>query len=235
MRKLILASLLVSTLPFALNAQVSAQPRDTTISVSITRTGRATADRVSFYLGVEGVGENAQLALDRLQTKFKLVQDTIKRSSTNVQIDPPTVIGVASGGQNVYPPQPNPIMVARGLMRVTVTKVADISQIQLAASAAGVSITGTPLYESSQVDAVWQSKISEALVAARAAADISATAQGYKLGALLTTNVGGGSQLQPFQQQQQINFDSRNSFVQVINPDVPVNATVTITYLVIRK
>lgn len=234
MRKLLVASLLLVGSPIVLKAQ-NTIVRDTTISVSITRTARATADRVSFYLGVEGIGENAQASLERLQAKFKLVQDTIKRVSSNVTIDPPTVVGVATSSQNMYPPQNNALMIARGMMRVNVSKIADISQVQLAATAAGASVSGTATYESSQIDAVWHSKIAEALAAARAAAEISATAQGYKLGSLLSTNVSGGPQTQPFQQQQQINFDSRNAYVQVMAPDVPVNAMVTITYLIQRK
>lgn len=68
----------------------------------------------------------------------------------------------------------------------------------------------------------------------RAAAEVSAEAQGYKLGRLLTMSVSGGPQ-QSFQQQIQLNFDARNSYNQMFTPDIVVNATVAATYLLLHK
>ena len=55
MRKMLVLAVAIAATPLVTTAQL--QPRDTTISVNITRSGCAPADRVSLYFGVEGIGE----------------------------------------------------------------------------------------------------------------------------------------------------------------------------------
>lgn len=233
MRKLLALAVAAVIAPIALSAQT--QPRDTTISVSITRTGRAPADRTTFYFGIEALAESTPSAVDRLQAKIKAVQDTIKRVSPTSTTDGAVVMGVIAGGQGTYPPPQGPVWIARAVLRVNVNKIADLPSLQSAANVAGASINGGASFESSQLDAVWKAKVAEAVDAAHSAAQISAAAQGYKLGSLLTMNLSGGPQNFGFQQPQ-LNFDSRNSsYTPLSAPEVVVNAVVTVTYLLVRK
>ena len=89
-------------------------------------------------------------------------------------------------------------------------------------------------YESNATEAVWKAKAAEALESARLTAEQSASTHGYTLGRLLTMNVGGGPQA-VFQQQTQLNFDARNNYAPMFAPEILVNATVSATYLLVKK
>ncbi|MEO7995957.1 MAG: SIMPL domain-containing protein [Gemmatimonadaceae bacterium] len=233
MRQLLALAVAAVIAPIALTAQT--QPRDTTVTVSITRTGRAPADRMTFYLGIEALAESTPAAIDRLQAKIKSVQDTIKRVSPSSTTDAAVMVGVAAGGQGNYPPAQGSVWVARAVLRVNVNKIADLTALQSAANVAGASVNGGAAYESSQLDAVWKAKVAEAIEAARGAAQASATAQGYKLGSLLTMSLNGGPQNLQFQPPQ-LNFDSRNySYTPLTAPEVVVNSVVNVTYLLVRN
>ena len=239
MRKLLaLAVLIASTplTPFAQQAQIitGIPVRDTTITVSITRNGRAPADRASLYFGVEAIGETVSASLERLQIKLKAMQDSAKRVSPTAQIDLPVVLGAAPSVQNGYPPPQSPLSVARAAIRVTVSKLTDLPLLQTAMSQAGATMNAGVSYESSTIETTWKAKTAEALQSARTTAELSATAQGYTLGRLLTMSVNGGPQ-QTFQQQVQLNFDARNNYSPMIAPEITVNATVNATYLLVTK
>ncbi len=224
-------------LPLTASAQqlsVVPSPRDTTLAVSVTRTGRAPADRASLHFGVEAVGETSPAAIARLQEKLKTVLDSVRRASPTSRADAPFVLGVAPTSQNGFPQGATPVHLARAAVRVNVMKLSDLPTLQLAAAAAGALMSSAPSYESTTVDSVWQVKVTEALAAARASAQTAAAAQGYTLGRMLTMNIGGGPQ-QTFQQPTSLNFDTRNGFVQVSVQEVSVTATVGVTYLLVKK
>ena len=232
MRKVLALAALIAAVPFTASAQV--QPRDTTVVVSITRTGRAPADRASFYLGVEALAETTPLAIERLQAKLKAILDTVKRASATTQTDVPVVMGVGPSAPSGYPQPSSQVMIARAAVRVTVSRLTELPAVQLAAGAAGAVMSAAPQYESSLVESVWRAKTAEAQTSARAAAEMSADAQGYNLGRLLTINVSGGPQ-NTFQQQTQLNFDPRNNYSPMFAPDIMINATVSVTYLLVKK
>ena len=225
--------------PVAAAAQVvpviSGIPRDTTINVNITRTARASADRVSLYLGAETIAENTTVAMERLQAKIKAILDSVKRASPTSTADIPIILGAGPSINQGYPQPTTPLYQARAAVRITVSKMTDLPPMQLAAASAGALMSGAPQYESSSIDAVWKAKSAEALVAARAAAEASADAAGYKLGRMLSMNVSGGPQNNGFQQQVQLNFDQRNNYSPVYVPDLMVNASVSATYLLVKK
>jgi uncharacterized protein YggE len=234
MRKVLALAVAIAAAPLAASAQQLQLPRDTTIVVSITRTGRAPADRVSLYFGVESVAETTPLAIDRLQSKIKAILDSVKRASPSTQADVPVVLGAGPAAPNGYPAPNSPVFTARAAVRVTVSKLTELPTLQLAAASAGAMMSGAPQYESSTIEGVWKTKSAEALTSARAAAEASADAQGYKLGRMLSMNVSGGPQ-NAFQQQAQLNFDPRSTYSQLFSPDVIVNATVSATYLLVKK
>jgi uncharacterized protein YggE len=233
MRKVLCLAVAIAGTPIVSGAQLS-QPRDTTVVVSINRSGRALADRVSLYMGVEAVAESTPLAVERLQPKIKAVLDSVKRASPTAVADVPVVLFAGPSAPNGYPQPTSTVSMARAAVRITLSKMSDLPQVQLAASAAGGMMSGSMQYESTSIDAVWKTKSAEAIATARAAAEMSAEAQGYKLGRLLTMSVGGTPQLN-FQQQVQLNFDARNNYSSFFPPDVLVNATVTATYLLVKK
>lgn len=240
MRKLLPLAAILSFAPAALAAQtgvsvVSTPLRDTTISVNITRTGRAIADRVSLYLGAESIAEASPLAVQRLQMKMKAIIDSVKQSSPSSVADVPILLGSGPNPQNGYPQASSPLYQARSAVRITVSKIADLPALQLAAASAGAIMSGAPQYESSTIETTWKTKSAEALTAARAAAEASADAMGYKLGRLLTMNVSGGPQNVGFQQPTQLNFDLRNSYSPIYVPEISVTATVSASYLLIKK
>jgi uncharacterized protein YggE len=231
--KMLVFAVAVVASPQLLNAQT--QPRDTTIAINITRTGRAPADRASLYFGVEAIGETASAAIERLNGKLKAMQDSARRASPTSQADVPVILGVAPSAQTGYPPPQMPLNLARAALRITLSKLTDLAALQTAMSQAGATMSGGISYESSTVDAVWKAKSAEALQAVRATAEMAADTQGYKLGRLLNMNVGGGPQSNGFQQPQQLNFDARNSYVQMVAPEIVVNASVGATYLLVKK
>jgi uncharacterized protein YggE len=232
MRTLLALAALIAAVPSAATAQV--QPRDTTVVVNITRTARAPADRASFYLGVEALAETTPLAIERLELKLKIILDSVKRASPTVQTDVPVVVGVGPGAQSGYPQPTSPAVIARAAVRVTVSKLAELPTLQLAAAAAGAIMTAAPQYESSLVESVWKAKALEAQTSAHEAAVVAADALGYRLGRLLTLNVSGGPQ-NVFQQQTQLMFDPRNNYSPMYAPEIVVNATVSATYLLMKK
>jgi hypothetical protein len=232
MRKLLAATILILAGAFPAGSQP--QPRDTTLSITLTRAGRSPADRASLYFGIEALAETPAAAVERLQVKIKAVLDSVRRASPTTRADAPVVLSIGPNTQNGYPPQNSAVNVARAAIRVVISKLTDVPQMQLAASSAGALLSTSPQYESSAVDSVWKVKVAEALSSVRAAAEVSADAQGYKLGRLLTMNVTGGPQ-QTFQQPTQIPFDARGGFTQLVAPEVLVNATVAVTYLLVRK
>lgn len=228
---LVLAVAIAAT-PLVTTAQL--QPRDTTISVNITRSGRAPADRVSLYFGVEGIGETPAAALDRMQVKLKAMQDSDRRVSPTTLLDVPLMLGVGPSAPNGYPTQQSPLSLARGALRVTVTKLTDLPALQAAVSLAGATMSAGVAYESSTTDAVWRTKATEALESARLTAELSASTQGYKLGRLLSMNVNTGQQVN-FPQQTPLNFEARNNYTPMFAPEIVVNATVSATYLLVKK
>ncbi len=234
MRKLLPVAIAIAAAVATQPATAQQQPRDTTLSITITRVGRSPADRASLYFGVEAVAETALAAIERLQVKIKAVLDSAKRASPTTHADAPIVLSVGPNAPNGYPQTNSPVNVARAAIRVVVSKLADIPQLQLAASTAGALMSTSPQYESAAVDSVWRVKVAEALASVRAAADLSADAQGYTLGRMLTMTVTGGPQ-QGFQQPTQFNFEARGNYTPLVAPETMVNATVSVTYLLVRR
>ncbi|MGV3710908.1 MAG: SIMPL domain-containing protein [Gemmatimonas sp.] len=213
------------------SALAQAQIRDTTIVVNVSRSIKVPAERATLYFGVEGLGENAQLATERMHVRAKAMTDSIKRVSPTAQVDAPIAMSVGPGINNGYPQPQTPMIAARSSMRVVVTKLADLSGVLIGASTAGG--TGTSAnWETGSTDAAWNAKIAEALSAAKVAAEQSAKALGYTLGSLLSVNVSGG-QGQVYNNPQ-INFDMRSSYGQAMIPEIAVSANVTATYLIKR-
>lgn len=240
MRKLLPLAAILSFAPTMLAAQatmpfLAAAQRDTTISVNITRNGRATADRVSLYLGAESIAETTPIAMQRLQVKMKAIMDSVKQASPTSVADVPILLGSGPNAQNGYPQATSPLYQARSAVRISVSKLTDLPALQLAAASAGAIMSGAPQYESSTIETTWKTKSAEALTAARAAAEASAEAMGYKLGRLLNMNVSGGPQNSGFQQPTQLNFDLRNSYSPIYVPEITINATVSASYLLLKK
>ena len=98
MRKVLSLAVAIAATPLVSAAQL--QPRDTTISVNITRSGRAPADRVALYFGVEGIGETLAAAIERMQVKIKAMQDSMKRVSPTAQMDIPVMLGAGPNTPN---------------------------------------------------------------------------------------------------------------------------------------
>ncbi len=209
-------------------------PRDTTLSVNVTRTGRAPADRASLHFGIEGVGETSPAAIARLQEKLKSVLDSVRKASPTSRADAPFVLGVSPSPQNAFPNNATPLHLARAAVRVNLMNLSELPAVQLAAAAAGALISSAPSYESSSIDSVWQAKVAEALAAARASAQTAAAAQGYTLGRMLSMTLGGGPQ-QTFQPPINLSFDMRTGFTQLSVQEVSVTATVGVMYLLVKK
>ncbi|MCC6245126.1 MAG: SIMPL domain-containing protein [Gemmatimonadaceae bacterium] len=232
-RSLFACVLSLAAPPLTLSAQT--QPRDTTIVVNVTRVGRVAADRASLYFGIEAIAETAPLAVARLQSKIAAVMDSVKRASSASRAEAPFVLGVSPNVPNGYPQSGAPLQLARAAVRVVVNKLSDLPMLQLAVSGAGALVSSPPTYESTSTDSIWRAKVAEALTAARASAEVSAESQGYKLGRLLTMNVSGGPAANPFAQQTQLMFDGRSGYSSVFPQETSVNATVSVTYLLVKK
>ncbi|MEP6778557.1 MAG: SIMPL domain-containing protein [Gemmatimonadaceae bacterium] len=228
-----LFSALAIAVPIAAQAQAVA-PRDTTVSASVSRTARATADRVTMYAAVEGIAETPQAALDRLQVKLKAVGDSVHRVAPAILLDRPISYGVTLAQTNSYPPPQGPLYSARAGLKMTLSRMSDMSLAQAAAITAGAVTVGGYSFESMAVDSIWHVKLIEAVQMSHDMAEASAKAAGFQLGSLISINTNGGPQNQNFGQLPQLSFDPRN-YQQYAAPEINVTITVSASYRLVRK
>ena len=222
-------SLLLVLVPVSLHAQVA---RDSTFSISSSRTTHVVADRASFYVVVEGTAETAPDAVTRVDTKLKAVLEALKASGARAEVDAPIGYTVgATQSQNGYPMPASPATnMARSVIRVQMSRVDQLSKIIGAAIAAGASSTSTVAFESSSADSVRRARLAETIAAARADAEAMAAALGGHVGAL----VDAASTANPtFQQPPVLNLDGRFGS-QYAAPEVMIVTSATLRFRLIR-
>ena len=219
-------------LALLLPLELSAQARDSIISVSSTRTSRIAPDRASFYLIVEGTAETTADALARVESKLKAVTDALKTFGPRVTLDPPVAYGVGPTPPNGYPPPPLSVAtnVARSIVRVQLTRPEQLAHVIAAAITAGATGSSSLTFEATAADSVRRARIGDALTAARLDAEALASSLGAHLGALVSVNASAPL---GFQSPITLNFDNR--FGQPSQaPDIVINANVTVQYRIVR-
>ncbi len=231
-------------LPFlvALSNGLQAQARlDTSeneprIVVSVTRTAKVAPDRVSIYLLVEGSGETATDAAQKVTQKLQAVANAIKQSGVAAESASPFPYGIGlapntSGYPNSSMP---PSHVARYTIRVQIGKPDQLMQLLVTAMAAGATSSSVPVFESSALDSVRRARYAEALDVARQDATNLAGALGGKLGRLIevsTSSIQGQPYNQPY-----IQFQNRyDAGGQTIAPEIQASASVTVRFQFIPK
>lgn len=221
--------LLLVLAPFALRAQVG---RDSTIAVSTNRTTRVAADRVSFYVIVEGTAETAPDAVTRVDTKLKAVLDAIRGSGARAEVDAPINYSVgATQPPNGYPVANVPATnVARSVIRVQLSRIDQLARTVGAAIAAGAASTSTMTFETSNADSLRRVRIAEAIAGARADAEAMAQALGGHIGALIDASTNASP---TFQQPPTLNFDGRFG-QQFPAPETAIVTAVTLRFRLIR-
>jgi hypothetical protein len=224
------ALLVAAVLPVAVQAQTI---RDSTISVSATKTARIAPDRASMYVLVEGSAETPVDAITRVETKLKTVADALKGVASRVEVDRSMTFSVGPAPQpNMYPaPVVPPSNVSRAVLRVNVASIDQLARVTATVLGAGASSIANVTFESSVADSVRRARMTEALAVARADAQTLAAALEGKLGPLVdvsTTapNVG-------FQGPTAIAFDGRYMGPSQI-PEVVIMSSVTVRYRLIR-
>jgi uncharacterized protein YggE len=222
-------SLILLLAPLSLQAQIS---RDSTFSVTANRMSHVVADRVSFYVVVEGTAETAPDAVARADTKLKTVLEALRTWGARIEVDAP--IGYSVGptqSQNGYPMPASPATnLARSVIRVQLSRIEQLSKTIGAAIAAGASSTSTVSFESSSADSVRRARLAETIAAARADAEAMATALGGHLGAL----VDASSTASPtFQQPPTLNLDGRFGS-QYAAPEVAITTSATLRFRLVR-
>ena len=216
--------------PLLLHAQ--AVPRDTTLSISATRTVRIMADRASIFVAVEGSAETPAGAVTRLDQKVKVILDSLTHLGRRVQADRPIGFGVLLAPNNGYPASTTPSYLARAAIRVLVSRLDGLSAVQAAMISGGAINTGGQSYESSATDSTFRAKVAEALASARQTAESMALAQGFRLGPMIDMSTNGPNQ---FQQSGQISFDPRTQSSISTAPDIVVSANVSIRFRLLPK
>jgi uncharacterized protein YggE len=207
--------------------------RDSTVSVSATRTTRIAPDRASMYVLVEGSAETPADAVARAETKLKAVTDALRALGDRAEFDRPITYSVGSAIQpNVYPQSNNALPnVSRAVIRVRVNRVDQIASVAAAALAGGASGVSSVTFEATGADSIRRSRMTEVLSIARADAQALATALDGKLGGLVDVsstapNIG-------FQGPTTLAFDSR--FMQPTQvPEVSITTSVTVRYRLVR-
>jgi uncharacterized protein YggE len=229
--------LLILSIAISIQAPEMTQVRstDTTLSVTVSRSIRVAADRASMFVTVEGTGESPSGALTRTTQRAAVVQDTLRRFGSRITIGKPLPFNVALVmPQQSYPSQPqSPSYVARTLIKVSLSHIDDLGAVQASALAAGATTSTGFSFESSVMDSIWRSRISEATRETRAVAASMASEQGKTLGPLIDLNTGSTGGFNP---PPQIQFDARygsGSYAGV--PEVVINANVTARYRLLPR
>lgn len=224
------AFLVVAVLPVAVQAQTI---RDSTISVSATKSTRIAPDRASMFVLVEGSAETPADAITRVETKLKTVADALKGAGSRVEVERSMTFSVGPAPQpNMYPaPVVPPSNVSRAVLRVNVASVDQVARVTATALAAGASSIANVTFESSVADSVRRARMTEALAVARADAQTLAAALEGKLGPLV--DVSTNSPNIGFQGPSAINFDSRYMGPTQI-PEVVIVSSVTVRYRLTR-
>jgi len=218
--------LLAMLLPLTAQAQGL---RDSTITVSASRTSRLAPDRAAMYVLVEGSAETPADAVTRVETKLKAVSDALRALGSRVEVDRAVVYSVGPAGQpNMYPPPSGPPSnVSRALLRVQMNRADQIAHVTAAALSAGAAGVASITFESSVADSVRRARMAEALAAATADAQALATSLEGRLGALV--DVSSSAPNLGFAGPTSLNFDSR--FVQPAQiPEVVIMSSVTVRY-----
>jgi uncharacterized protein len=212
---------------------VQAQLRDSIITVSASRMVRVPADKLSMYVGVEGTAETGTDALARVDVKLKNVTDAIQKLGNLVQAERPLSYGVnIAQPQSGYPGIPNTTSyVARAVIRVHVNRLDQVGVVQSAVLAAGASTTTGYAYEAASADSARRARLTEAMAAARADAEVLARAQGMQLGPLVDMTTGSNLGIQ---QPSYLSFDTRSYSPQAPAPEVTVSANVTMRFRLLR-
>jgi uncharacterized protein len=228
MRSALLAIVLV---PAAAQAQTI---RDSTISVSATKTTRLTPDRATLYVLVEGSAETPADAVTRVETKLKTVSEAIKGFGTRAEPDRAITYSVGPAPQpNMYPaPVTPPSSVSRSVLRVHMGNADQVARLAATALAAGASGVSTIAFESSVADSVRRARMTEVLAVARADAQALATALDGKLGGLVEVSSTAGNV--GFTGPTTLNFDTRFMGGPTQVPEVVITTSVTVRYRLIR-
>ena len=206
--------------------------RDSVVTVSSSRFSRIPADRVSFYLVVDGSAETTTDAIARAESKVGSVTEALKRLGDRVQFERPFMYSVGLAPvQGGYPGNPVPTSnVARSVMRLMVTRSEQVASVVSAALAAGATNVSNYQFESSVADSVRRARIADALTGARLDAEWIAASLGGKLGVLLDVSTNSGP---IFQQPPQLNFDNR--FTQQHSaPEISVTGNVMVRDRLVR-
>jgi uncharacterized protein YggE len=195
---------------------------------------RVPADRLSMYVGVEGTAETGTDALARTDVKLKNVTEAIQKLGNVVQAERPMPYGVnVVQPQSGYPGIPNTTSyVARAVIRVHITRLDQVGVVQSALLAAGASTTTGYTYEAVSADSARRARLTEAMAAAKADAEVLAQAQGMHLGPLIDMSTSSNLGVQ---QSGYLTFDSRSYPQPVPAPEITVSANVTLRFRLLRQ
>jgi uncharacterized protein YggE len=224
--------LLALAIPYAAHAQTAAA-RDSVITVTSQRVTRTPADRISFYVVIEGVAETATDAVARVQTKIAAVNDAIHRAAPQAKVDRPIAYGVGgTPSQNGFPMPSPTTQTARSVIRVQSDHPDQVATVIAAAVTAGATGGTGVTFELSSPDSVRRARVAETLAEAHSDAQaIAAALQGH-LGALVDVTLSGSPVLS-FGSTPTLSFDNR-FFQPSAAPEVTVSTNMTVRYRLIR-
>ena len=227
MRALLLVAFLV---PVVLPAQGF---RDSTISITTTRSIRVAPDRATMYLLVEGSAETPRDAVARVETKLKAVTDAVNALTPRPDVDRPMIISTGpTPPPNMYPaPAGPPTHLSRAVIRVQMNRIDQIAQVGAAALTAGAAGVSSITFQSSVADSIRRARATDAIAVARADATALATALEGRLGTLIDLSSTGPTF--DYYGPTQLNFDGR-FFQPPQVPEINIVATVSIRYKLLR-
>jgi uncharacterized protein YggE len=214
---------------------VAQAPRDSVVTVTVVRQARLEPDRASFFAIVEGTAETPGDAATRVTAKARAIFDALKGTGAGgaaSEIVAPFVFGVGpTGNRNGYPaPSSTPSFTARAVVRVAQARPQQAATLMATALGAGASNISFVTWESSLADSVRRAKGAEALAAAEREAAALATTLGGRLGALVDVT---GTPNAAMQQRGVLTVDYGMG-QEMMTPEVPVAATVTVRYRLVR-
>lgn len=227
MRALLLSLLLVASIA---DAQ---QPRDSVLTVSITRAVRLVPDHATMFVTVEGTAETSTDALARADGKLANVLSALRALGASVVVGTPIPFSVApTPNSRGFPGAPAATTItARTAFRVAVARIDHLARAFAAASDAGAASTGALVFESSAADSARRVEVAAALVMARREADVMAAGLGGRIGGLV--EVSSSSVDRSFMQPATLPMDANMSFP-LQAPEVVFSVTVTARFRMVR-
>lgn len=219
----------VAVLPSLLSAQAT---RDSIVAVTVVRQARLEPDRASFFAIVEGTAEAPADAAARVTTKARAVFDALKGAGGAAEIAAPLVFSVApTSNRTGYPTSSStPSFTARAVVRVAHARPQNAATLMATALGAGASNISFVTYDATAADSVRRVKGAEALAAAERDAAALATTLGGRLGPMIDVTATPN----PGMLQRNVLSIDYGIGQELMTPDVPVAATLTVRYRLVR-